>query len=427
MKTIFLGLNELNFDFISRYANEGKLPHFKTLIDSKGIIKTHSESKYEHLEPWIQWVTISTGLSYDQHKVFRLGDIVERKDLSQIYEKIEKNGFKVAAVSPFNADNRLSKPAFFIPDPWTQTASSGSFLLRKVSKAVSQAVNDNSSDRISLSSLFYLVAALAVYSDFKDFLFYFNNIFNFKSKGFKPIVLDRLLASIFLKSWKKEKPDFSHLFLNSGAHIQHHYLFNSSVYGGELKNPQWYCQKEQDPLLGILKLYDEIIGKLLKLQVRLIMATGLTQVPHGKVTYYWRPKFHHEFLKSFGVENYRNVIPRMSRDFLVEFSSASEASAAQKLLMSYVDEKDGAQVFAIDNRGTSLFIELIFDKEVIPNTKLIGPKSIKSFHEMVAFVAIKNGEHSEVGYVLDSASRIKETDIPLALLHNYLLEDYKRL
>lgn len=81
-----------------------------------------------------------------------------------------------------------------------------------------------------------------------------------------------------LKLWKKHKPDFSNLFLNSGAHIQHHYLFNSKAYQGDLKNPDWYCSVDFDPLIKILSEYDYQIGKLLKLKdVKLIIATGLHQ------------------------------------------------------------------------------------------------------------------------------------------------------
>ncbi len=72
-----------------------------------------------------------------------------------------------------------------------------------------------------------------------------------------------MLADIHLTLWKKHKPDFSSLFLNSGAHIQHHYLFNSKAYAGIIKNPEWYCPKDYDPLIHILLEYDKQIGKLL--------------------------------------------------------------------------------------------------------------------------------------------------------------------
>ena len=90
------------------------------LISLKGTYKTISEKKYNLLEPWIQWVTVYTGLSYNKHKIFRLGDIVHRKDLNQLFEKLENKSLKIGAISPFNVDNRLESPSFFVPDPWTK-------------------------------------------------------------------------------------------------------------------------------------------------------------------------------------------------------------------------------------------------------------------------------------------------------------------
>ena len=90
MKLILLELNEINFDVVMDYLNSGeKLDNFKYLID-RNLITTKAEDEYNKIEPWIQWVSVHTGLSYDDHKVFRLGDIVNHKH-EQFFEKIEKN------------------------------------------------------------------------------------------------------------------------------------------------------------------------------------------------------------------------------------------------------------------------------------------------------------------------------------------------
>ncbi len=73
----FLQLNELNFDYIDRYIELGYLPNFKALFDKHGYVETISESEHHLANPWIQWPTVHTGLTYDEHKVFRLGDIVK--------------------------------------------------------------------------------------------------------------------------------------------------------------------------------------------------------------------------------------------------------------------------------------------------------------------------------------------------------------
>ena len=72
-----LELNEVNFELLRRYIGKGELPTLAALLSRHGLIETSSEAEYEHLEPWIQWVTAHTGKTFAEHGVFRLGDIVE--------------------------------------------------------------------------------------------------------------------------------------------------------------------------------------------------------------------------------------------------------------------------------------------------------------------------------------------------------------
>ena len=109
MKLILLELNEINFDFVRKYISSGeKLPGFTKLLEGK-FIHTNSEEKYEYLEPWIQWVSVHTGKSFKDHKIFRLGDIVSSSE-KQIFETLEEEGITVGAVSPMNARNNLKNP-----------------------------------------------------------------------------------------------------------------------------------------------------------------------------------------------------------------------------------------------------------------------------------------------------------------------------
>ena len=410
-KLIFIGLNELNFEYIKHYISQGKLSTFKKLFSEYGYSETTSEDEYKLLEPWIQWASIHTGKMYDEHKIFRLGDIVERKDLTQIFEEVEGKGYSVAAVSPFNADNRLKNPKFFVPDPWTNTKASGNNLLIKMSNAVSQAVNDNAHGKLQPSSAFSLGMGLLKYAGIKKLSSYIRLLPQLKSKvGTKALILDKLLGDVFIKEWKKQKPDFSWLFLNSGAHFQHHYMFNSSAYAGDQNNPDWYCPKDQDPLLRILEVYDSILKEIIAFKnVRLMLATGLHQKPHPHMTFYWRLKEHADFLKKIGCNNYTEVLPRMSRDFLVTFDSEAGAKEAEALLKGFMSVKDQIDIFTIDNRGKSLFVELTYSNDIQDNFEISnGDISIQDFKPYIAFVAIKNGEHDGIGYFIDSETKAKE-------------------
>ncbi len=416
-KTILLGLNELNFEIIEKYIELGFLPNFKVLFAKYGYKNTISENKYELLEPWIQWVTIHTGKTYDEHQIFRLGDIVDHKNLSQLWNVAEEKGLSVGAISPFNARNDLKNPLFFIPDPWTKTTVSGTPLLKKLSEAASTSVNDNANDEVSKSSLFTIFKSFLAYVPFSRWFSYFPLAAKITKPSVKAVIFDSLLGDVFFYQWKKHLPDFSSLFLNTGAHTQHHYMFNASVYTGSLKNPEWYCPANHDPLIIILKEYDKILGKLLVLpNTRLFIATGLHQNPHNHVTYYWRLKNHSQSLKELGVTEFVEVIPRMSRDFLITFITNGQAIKAEAILGSYVSTKEGLPIFTIDNRGTSLFIELTYDNnidEMLEINSSIANIQLK-LKPLVSFVAIKNGEHNGIGYFIDTATtQSKKESIPL--------------
>src|SRR5262245_32454049 len=132
---LLLEFNEISFERVAYYCGKGLLPHLSGLIAERGWSTTSSEHRYEHLEPWIQWVTAHTGLSFAEHGVFRLGDIVDR-DLPQVWEQLEAKGLKVGAICPMNAKHRLRAPAFFVPDPWTRTKVTAPRLLRQLNGAI---------------------------------------------------------------------------------------------------------------------------------------------------------------------------------------------------------------------------------------------------------------------------------------------------
>jgi len=423
-KTILLGLNELNFDYIKFYINQDQLPNFKKLFEIQTPFETISEKEYRLLEPWVQWVTVHTGKTFDEHKVFRLGDIVNNLEISQIFEELEAEGLSVGAVSPFNAENRLKKPTFFVPDPWTKTNPSGNWIVKALYQAVHQSVNDNAKSKLNLKSMVSLGLGLLLYVPISRWFHYIKTILKVKKPGAKAVFLDSLLADVHLRLWKIHKPDFSNLFLNSGAHIQHHYLFNSKAYQGDLKNPEWYCPVGFDPLIQILSEYDYQIGKLLMLKdVKLIIATGLHQQPHKHLTYYWRLNEHIKFAKMIGVKNFIEILPRMSRDFLIKFNKETDAIDAEKLLDSFYFSKDDTKIFEVDNRGNSLFVELVYPNDIDETDSIYSKETkfkLEKFKSYISFVAIKNGEHNGIGYVTSNFDLKQKEKIELSSLKSII-------
>jgi hypothetical protein len=403
---ILIELNEINFDIVEKYirANAILFPSLNILLSGKRV-RTSSEKKYEELEPWIQWASVHTCKSYAEHGIFRLGDIVG-SGIPQIFDQIERAGYRVGAISAMNAENRLSHPSYFIPDPWTQTHADPSWWSQSLGQAVAQVVNDNSQARITPKSAMQVTLGLLRFARVGHYKKYLSLVATSRRKPWlKALVLDLLLHDVHLSLFDSKKPNFSTLFLNAGAHIQHHYFFNADpIRKYSLnKNPSWYVAEEDDPLADVLSLYDMIVGEYLnRNDVELIVATGLSQKPYDRIEFYYRLKSHANFLNKIGI-SFNGIYPRMTRDFLIEFDCEQQALQAEHKLANVLVGGDDAPLFGeIDNRGTSLFVTLTYPNEITDSTFFsVGDRKFPLMSE-VSFVAIKNGMHQEEGFAFFS-------------------------
>lgn len=405
-KLLFIQLNEINFDIVKNYILNTKFKKFKNLnfiISKYKKLFTFAEDDYENLEPWIQWTSVHLGKTYKEHNIFRLGDITKCQNYIQIFEKIEKKGFKVGAVSPMNAANRLKNPAYFIPDPWTETSSDSSSFSKRLTKMLKQSVNENAKGKISFQSLLTICEVVFRTFNIKKTFFLIKIILSsFLKPWKKSLVLDYLIHLVHLYFLKKRKVDFSSVFFNAGAHIQHHYFYNIKYINNLKKNPKWYIDPKADPFEDMLVVYDQIIKDYLDLsskQNKLIFATGLRQIPYDMTKFYYRLKNHKSFLKKLGI-NFLEVLPRMTRDFEIIFANSDNLTDAVEIFKKITVKKNKLKIFnEIEIRNLSLFVSLTYPNEVEKDDIILINDLELNFYNEVVFVAIKNGMHDSKGYI----------------------------
>lgn len=422
---LFLELNEVNFEYLEHYFSRGHLPHLGSFLHAHGYQRTSSEEAYALVEPWIQWVTAHTGQTYSEHQVLRLGDMVEH-DHEQIWERLERRGLKVGAVSPMNARNNLKSAAFFMPDAWTRTRVDVPPAYQSLHKAICRSVADNAEGAFTAASAIQLARGTARTARGANYRHYLAYALRSRSRRWlRAAFLDQLLADLFITLVGRTRPNFATLFLNGAAHIQHHYMFSSSAYDGPSRNPDWYIAPGADPLLDIYSLYDRILGEVRAKfpAARIMLATGLHQDPYAGTTFYWRLADHESFLRRIGVP-FEKVQPLMSRDFLIECGGAEQARAAERRLGKAVAD-DGKPLFEIDNRGRDLFVMLTYPDDIGTDLGFsIGNEGFGNLRADVVFVALKNGHHNGTGYFSDSGMSVGAGDqvFPLSDIPDRVVE-----
>ena len=108
------------------------------------------------------------------------------------------------------------------------------------------------------------------------------------------------------------------------------FFLNSRFAGMDESNPEWYLKKEIDPFYEIIKIYDRILGDYINLNYDILLATGLSQIPSKNPIFYYRLKNHKKFLNFFNID-FKNVFPRMTRDFLIEFDNKNKTKLKRYL------------------------------------------------------------------------------------------------
>ncbi|MBB6469916.1 hypothetical protein HNQ96_005810 [Aminobacter lissarensis] len=410
---VLLEFNELSPTLISGFMEAGELPNFKRLYEASSIFTTDAEEAAPNLEPWIQWITVHSGLSYDQHGIFHLGD-GHRLDSPQIWDLISQAGRSVFVCGSMNARYDLPINGAILPDPWatgTRPHPAGAF--EDYFTFVQRNVQEYTNDRVQLSKGDYLrflrfmlghgLSANTAISIVRQLI---EERKNPNARWKRATILDKLQWDVFRYWHRAHKPDFATFFINSTAHFQHMYWrnMNPEIFTvqpdlneqSEYRNAILFGYKEMDRLIGdALALTDD--GRTV-----LILCSALSQQPClvyediGGKTYY-RPRVFERVLEFAGVAGPYKVEPVMSEQFHIRFKTEASAKAAAEALRALsLPEVPAMEAHCSGtdiHAGCNIYRQLSKD---VPLTGL-GGQSTPFFRLFYQVEGLKSGMHHPDG------------------------------
>ena len=120
-KLLILEINEFDFKYFLKGAKKFNFSEIVNFFKNKEKLKTFTEDKVEgfNLDPWVQWVSVHTGKTSKQHKVYRLGQTLD-KSVKQVWDILGDLNYKSTIWGAFNSTIRKKKNIdLFYPDPWS--------------------------------------------------------------------------------------------------------------------------------------------------------------------------------------------------------------------------------------------------------------------------------------------------------------------
>ncbi|WP_422682955.1 hypothetical protein [Candidatus Methylopumilus universalis] len=391
-KLIVIMFNELDFKLLEKYCSilPGKFKNFEALFRLPTRQTGNHYVKNNEIEPWIVWPSFFNGKSYKKHKIFRLNEFFLSK-YKNISEILESQNIKVGSIGAMNIPNRLVNPDYFISDMWITTKPDKNHLIHSIQKALTQGVKNNESLKLSLSSIFYILVGLLISLRVRNiFTFMSLGIQSIKDRYIRALWLDYYINNLHYYLFNKNKTNFSTVFFNAGAHIQHHKYNNSIIY------KKYRDTNSKDYFLKILKVYDKILGDYIhNKSFEFIVLNGLMQKQESKGVHYYRLNDPDIFFDLLGIDS-SEIHLRMSKDMTLHFDSTRKVKVALSALRSVkINNENVFGDFAVFKN--KIYLSITFNKEIKNKNKVkINNLNLEAL-SLFNLIAIKNGSHISSG------------------------------
>ncbi len=327
-QTLVLNLNEINLPFVLNNAKKNKNKNILKFFKNKHLIKTNTKDKIQHknLDPWVQEVSVNTGKPSSEHRIFNLGQVLDKK-IDHIWDKISKK-YKVLVWGSMNSQLRDKKNIkLFFPDPWNFTSKIKPKKLENVFLLPNYYAKNYTNINI-FRFIYYFFKFLKVlclnkfvYLNFlKNFLIYLKIfLFNFSGLNYKLFVLFDILSLNIIRFYQKKiKPDISFIFLNSIAHFQHN---------------NWDEKYNYKNFFNLLDILFKELNDLEKQYNFSFVYNGFTQ-KQIKTEYLLKPLDPNFFLKKINI-NFKKLEPNMTNGGIIFFYNKAQKKKYFNLMRNF--------------------------------------------------------------------------------------------
>src|SRR5262245_3961743 len=353
---ILIEFNELCPDLLAKWLKAGELPNVSGSDEASQVFITRRDvTDPVFPEPWIQWYSLHTGLSFEQHRVFHLVD-GPRHFHRDIWSLLSEQGQPVWICSSMNA-RAVEKPgSAFLPDPWCTNTPCHPQDMAVYHDFVSRHVQEYTNRDRSFSvrdyarfGLFLVSHGLSAKTVARTAVQLISDaVSKGRTKWQRASMLDRFQLDLFRHYYRRLKPALSTFFANSTAHYQHSYWRHMAPEVFQVVPTEEERKQFRDAILFGYRQMDSLLGDFFQLEresgALLVLTTALSQQPFLKRETrggqrFYRPRDLAGLLTRLHVR-YQAIEPVMAHQFQIRFRDPAQKSAALDTLarLSYHGE-----------------------------------------------------------------------------------------
>ena len=403
MKRLLLfELNEFNTALLEEAATVLPAPNIRRLV-SLPRAQTSTEDTYldGSLEPWVQWVSIHTGVPYGVHGIKHIGDLPDAA-YPPLWQHLSDAGISSGIWGVLNgARNEAERCDFFVPDPWTFSENTHPAELQGLID-LPRFLAKNRLEVFQADGLRKMMGLARSFRRPRHFLGglrqatrVVQQMRHDRDKAYVYFTaFEYLSAKRFFEYKRRFDPQFSLLFINMLAHAQHYYWDPIDL-------------RENPRMRYVLAYVDRVLGLVfdgLHPDEQLVVHNGMHQFNIvGDVDHVvYRQRDHVSFLRLLDIAC-THVDAHMTNDAHLYAGSAADLDDAIQKLESA--EVEGEKVFELErypDDPAKLFFRVSYGGPVGADAELQCAGQSFRFWDHFEVLGRHTGRHGPVGTLFTS-------------------------
>lgn len=304
---LLLELNEITWTLLDPLIAAGRLPAFARLKQEGTWATCEAPERPPHLDPWVTWVTLHTGVPRDLHGATVLEQDAASFGFPRTWELASDAGLAVGVFGSVGAHPPRPRPGFVVPGPFAPDDATHPASLRPIqglNRAHTRAHAKNAPDPTlselarDATTLLRLGLRPATCARLAGQLVreQVDPDQRWRRVGLQPIVNFDFFAALF----REHRPRYATFHANHAAHYMHHYWRAHDDRAFAVKSPPAERQAFGDAVSYGYEIADELLGRSL----RLVGPDGIVVVASSMGQ---QPYVHERFPNGRVIVRFRNV------------------------------------------------------------------------------------------------------------------------
>jgi predicted AlkP superfamily phosphohydrolase/phosphomutase len=348
-KVLFLELNEITWTVADRLIRDGKMPHLSRLRAEGTWAAPEALERPPHLDPWISWVTVHTGVDMSVHGAMVLEQDVGTLRAKRTWDYALEAGKSVGVFGSISAYPPRPVPGFMVPGPFApgpetypKFVEPAQALNRKYTQVHHK--NAEADSILSMAKMGIDLVKLGLSPETCARI-----ALQLATERVKPhlhwkrVSLQPLINfDFFSRLYRTFTPDFATWHSNHCAHYQHHYWRAWDDSGFTIKATDEEKKKYGGAMPYGYAVADELFGRFIELaddDTVIVIASALGQKPYshdlypeGKVCVKFKDI--RQVLDLVGATGVGDVVPVMDPQWNVRITDPAERARVKAALLA---------------------------------------------------------------------------------------------